>query len=159
MAVVADIELLQTEIFQLTIGKAEDARRNADPRCGWRRCVACRRQAAFFQARGSVTTDARTTVVQDTWREVGVQKYGAHPEGLISFGFSRLIEARVVVADDKFQPPAQSPFRYRCWHCNNGRNDRHHRHLIGDQQPGHSELAGAWFCPCYSNLTARLSGR
>lgn len=120
-AQVADIEPLRTEIFQLNYQKAEDVRRMLLPSTvsGAQGGAA---SGGVLSKRGSATVDARTNViiVQDTPSKLDqvrtlIQRIDISVKQV-------LIEARVVIADDKFSRQLGARFGIGAGINNNGRN-------------------------------------
>ncbi len=118
-AQVADIEPLRTEIFQLNYQKADDIRNMLKPTSG---ASAGAGGGGVLSKRGSVTADSRTNilVVQDTPSKL-VEVRALIQRIDISIK-QVLIEARVVIADDKFSRQLGARFGIGAGVYNNGKN-------------------------------------
>ena len=121
-AQVADIEPLRTEIFQLNYQKAEDVRRMLIPAAGGGQGGGTTSSSGVLSKRGSATIDARTNmvIVQDTPAKLAevralIQRIDISVKQV-------LIEARVVIADDKFSRQLGARFGIGAGVYNNGRN-------------------------------------
>lgn len=120
-AQVADIEPLRTEIFQLNYQKAEDVRLMLKP-TGSGTGAGAGTGGGVLSKRGNVSVDARTNilVVQDTPSKLAevralIQRIDISVKQV-------LIEARVVIADDKFSRQLGARFGIGAGVYNNGRN-------------------------------------
>ena len=118
-AQVADIEPLRTEIFQLNYQKADEVRKMLSPGGGG---VGQSASTGVLSKRGSATVDVRTNVlvVQDTPSKLDqvralIQRIDISVKQV-------LIEARVVIADDKFSRQLGARFGVGAGIYNNGRN-------------------------------------
>ncbi|MEQ1596189.1 MAG: type IV pilus secretin PilQ [Casimicrobium sp.] len=121
-AQVADIEPLRTEIFQLNYQKAEDVRLMLKPSGGGAGAAGAGATGGVLSKRGNVSVDARTNilVVQDTPSKLAevralIQRIDISVKQV-------LIEARVVIADDKFSRQLGARFGVGAGIYNNGRN-------------------------------------
>jgi len=124
-AQVADIEPLRTEIFQLNYQKADDVRRMLLPGAGGGGQSGASSGGSgggVLSKRGSATIDARTNmvIVQDTPAKLAevralIQRIDISVKQV-------LIEARVVIADDKFSRQLGARFGIGAGVYNNGRN-------------------------------------
>ena len=119
-AQVADIEPLRTEMFQLNYQKAEELRKILVPTTMGTGQNA--NTTGVLSKRGSATVDARTNVliVQDTPSKLDqvrslIQRIDISVKQV-------LIEARVVIADDKFSRQLGARFGIGAGINNNGRN-------------------------------------
>ena len=119
-AQVADIEPLRTEIFQLNYQKAEDVRLMLKPSGSG--AAGASAAGGVLSKRGNVSVDARTNilVVQDTPSKLAevralIQRIDISVKQV-------LIEARVVIADDKFSRQLGARFGVGAGIYNNGRN-------------------------------------
>lgn len=119
-AQVADIEPLRTEMFQLNYQKAEELRKILVPTTTGTGQNA--NTTGVLSKRGSATVDARTNVliVQDTPSKLDqvrslIQRIDISVKQV-------LIEARVVIADDKFSRQLGARFGIGAGINNNGRN-------------------------------------
>ena len=119
-AQVADIEPLRTELFQLNYQKAEELRKILVPTTTGSGQGAS--TTGVLSKRGSATIDARTNVliVQDTPAKLAevrtlIQRIDISVKQV-------LIEARVVIADDKFSRQLGARFGVGVGINNNGRN-------------------------------------
>lgn len=119
-AQVADIEPLRTEIFQLNYQKAEDVRLMLKPSGSG--AAGAGSVGGVLSKRGNVSVDARTNilVVQDTPSKLAevralIQRIDISVKQV-------LIEARVVIADDKFSRQLGARFGVGAGIYNNGRN-------------------------------------
>ncbi len=122
-AQVADIEPLRTEIFQLNYQKAEDVRRMLTPTAGGGTGGGSSgNSGGVLSKRGGATIDARTNmiIVQDTPSKLAevralIQRIDISVKQV-------LIEARVVIADDKFSRQLGARFGIGAGIYSNGRN-------------------------------------
>jgi type IV pilus assembly protein PilQ len=126
-AQVADIEPLRTEIFQLNYQKADEVRRMISSSAGAGGGAGGGGAAAsggggVLSKRGSATVDVRTNVlvVQDTPSKLDevrrlIQRIDISVKQVV-------IEARVVIADDKFSRQLGARFGIGAGVYNNGRN-------------------------------------
>jgi type IV pilus assembly protein PilQ len=127
-AQVADIEPLRTEIFQLNYQKAEEVRRMISSTGGAGAAPAGGAGGAasggggVLSKRGNATADVRTNilVVQDTPAKLDevrrlIQRIDIAVKQVV-------IEARVVIADDKFSRQLGARFGVGAGSFNNGRN-------------------------------------
>ena len=124
-AQVADIEPLRTETFQLNYQKADDVRRMLLPGAGGGGQSGASSGGSgggVLSKRGSATIDARTNmvIVQDTPAKLAevralIQRIDISVKQV-------LIEARVVIADDKFSRQLGARFGIGAGVYNNGRN-------------------------------------
>jgi type IV pilus assembly protein PilQ len=119
-AQVADIEPLRTEMFQLNYQKADELRKILVPTTSGTGTSAS--TTGVLSKRGSATVDARTNVliVQDTPSKLDqvralIQRIDVSVKQV-------LIEARVVIADDKFSRQLGARFGVGVGINNNGRN-------------------------------------
>jgi len=119
-AQVADIEPLRTELFQLNYQKAEELRKILIPTSTGSGAGAS--TTGVLSKRGSATVDARTNVliVQDTPAKLAevrtlIQRIDISVKQV-------LIEARVVIADDKFSRQLGARFGVGVGMNSNGRN-------------------------------------
>jgi len=120
-AQVADIEPLRTEMFQLNYQKAEEARKMLSPPVGGA-AGGNTNATGVLSKRGSATVDVRTNVliVQDTPSKLDevrrlLQRIDISVKQV-------LIEARIVIADDKFSRQLGARFGVGAGINNNGRN-------------------------------------
>jgi len=120
IAQVADIEPLRSEIFQLNYQKAEEVRKMLSPGGGAGGQAGA--AGGVLSKRGSATVDVRTNVliVQDTPSKLDqvralIQRIDISVKQV-------LIEARVVIADDKFSRQLGARFGIGAGVYNNGRN-------------------------------------
>ncbi|MGL5003006.1 MAG: type IV pilus secretin PilQ, partial [Casimicrobium sp.] len=119
-AQVADIEPLRTEIFQLNYQKAEEVRKMLSSSGGAGGGGAA--GGGVLSKRGSATVDVRTNViiVQDTPSKLDevrrlIQRIDIAVKQVV-------IEARIVIADDKFSRQLGARFGIGAGIYNNGRN-------------------------------------
>jgi type IV pilus assembly protein PilQ len=119
-AQVADIEPLRTEMFQLNYQKAEEVRKILTPQNTGTGANAA--SSGVLSKRGSASVDARTNVliVQDTPSKLDQVRALINR---IDISVKQvLIEARVVIADDKFSRQLGARFGVGAGISNNGRN-------------------------------------
>ena len=119
-AQVADIEPLRTEMFQLNYQKAEELRKILVPTATGTGISAT--STGVLSKRGSVSVDARTNVliVQDTPSKLDQVRALINR---IDISVKQvLIEARVVIADDKFSRQLGARFGIGAGIHSNGRN-------------------------------------
>jgi type IV pilus assembly protein PilQ len=119
-AQVADIEPLRTEMFQLNYQKAEEVRKILTPQNAGTGTNAA--STGVLSKRGSASVDARTNVliVQDTPSKLDQVRALINR---IDISVKQvLIEARVVIADDKFSRQLGARFGIGAGISNNGRN-------------------------------------
>ncbi len=148
-AQVADIEPLRTEIFQLNYQKADEVRKMLSPGGG---AAGGAGQAGggtgVLSKRGSATVDVRTNVliVQDTPSKLDqvralIQRIDISVKQV-------LIEARVVIADDKFSRQLGARFGIGAGVYNNGRNIGISGTPIGD--PNQANVPGTGIATGFS---------
>lgn len=121
-AQVADIEPLRTEIFQLNYQKADEVRKMISPGAGGGAGGGGATAGGVLSKRGTATVDVRTNVliVQDTPAKLDevrrlIQRIDISVKQVV-------IEARVVIADDKFSRQLGARFGVGAGVYNNGRN-------------------------------------
>ena len=119
-AQVADIEPLRTEMFQLNYQKAEELRKILVPTSTGTGASAS--STGVLSKRGSVSVDSRTNVliVQDTPSKL--EQVRALINRIDISVKQVLIEARVVIADDKFSRQLGARFGIGAGISSNGRN-------------------------------------
>ncbi len=146
-AQVADIEPLRTEIFQLNYQKADDVRMMLKP-IGGAAAGAGGSVGGVLSKRGNVSVDARTNilVVQDTPSKLAevralIQRIDISVKQV-------LIEARVVIADDKFSRQLGARFGVGAGVYNNGRNIGISGTPIGD--PNQANIPGTGIATGFS---------
>jgi len=146
-AQVADIEPLRTEIFQLNYQKAEDVRLMLKP-SGGGTGAAAGAAGGVLSKRGNVSVDTRTNilVVQDTPSKLVevralIQRIDISVKQV-------LIEARVVIADDKFSRQLGARFGVGAGVYNNGRNIGISGTPIGD--PNQANIPGTGIATGFS---------
>jgi len=146
-AQVADIEPLRTEIFQLNYQKADDVKRMLMPTSGGTG-QAGSASGGVLSKRGSATVDARTNVVivQDT--PTKLDQVRALIQRIDISVKQVLIEARVVIADDKFSRQLGARFGVGAGIYNNGRNIGISGTPIGD--PNQANVPGTGIATGFS---------
>ncbi len=147
IAQVADIEPLRTEIFQLNYQKADEVRKMLSPPAG-SSGGASSTTSGVLSKRGSATVDVRTNVliVQDTPSKLDqvrslIQRIDISVKQV-------LIEARVVIADDKFSRQLGARFGIGAGVYNNGRNIGISGTPIGD--PNQANVPGTGIATGFS---------
>ena len=133
-AQVADLEPLRTEIFQLNYQKAEDVRRlllsggsgapaaPAQPAAGAAPSGGAAASGGLLSRRGSVTIDSRTNIVVVTDTPSKLDEVRRLLQRIDIAVKQVLIEARVVIADDKFSRQLGARFGIGAGVHRNGRN-------------------------------------
>ncbi len=149
-AQVADIEPLRTEIFQLNYQKAEEVRKmlgasgggGGGGATGAAGGGAAAAGGGVLSKRGSATADVRTNilVVQDTPSKLDevrrlLQRIDIAVKQVV-------IEARVVIADDKFSRQLGARFGIGAGVYNNGRNIGINGRPLGD--PDQANIPSTW---------------
>jgi type IV pilus assembly protein PilQ len=142
-AQVADIEPLRTELFQLNYQKAEEVRKMISPSTGAGGAAGgVGTTTGVLSKRGSANVDVRTNVlvVQDTPSKLDevrrlIQRIDIAVKQVV-------IEARVVIADDKFSRQLGARFGVGATASNNGRNVGINGRPIGD--PDQANVPSTW---------------
>ncbi len=141
-AQVADIEPLRTEIFQLNYQKADEVRKMITPQAGTGGAAGS--TGGVLSKRGTSTVDARTNVliVQDTPSKLDevrrlLQRIDIAVKQVV-------IEARVVIADDKFSRQLGARFGIGAGIYNNGRNIAVNGRPDGDANGALANVPTTW---------------
>lgn len=146
-AQVADIEPLRTEIFQLNYQKADEVRKMISPAASSSAGGGGASGAgtnSVLSKRGSATVDVRTNVliVQDTPAKLDevrrlLQRIDISVKQVV-------IEARVVIADDKFSRQLGARFGVGAGSFNNGRNLAINGRPDGDPTGALANVPSTW---------------
>jgi type IV pilus assembly protein PilQ len=146
-AQVADIEPLRTEIFQLNYQKADEVRKmisSSGAASGGAGGGAAGASSGVLSKRGTATVDVRTNVliVQDTPAKLDevrrlIQRIDISVKQVV-------IEARVVIADDKFSRQLGARFGVGAGVYNNGRNIGINGRPNGDPDGTLSNVPTTW---------------